>query len=247
MPKMKMLPFLFSFLLALSISSPVNAEQDEEAVAPETSVNEVISQSSSQFPQSFKSDMDSGQPATYEISDIDKLEEFALERGLNEVPEKVEYEFVPNSTNTRSLLEESNSATITSNRQYWAVVNDQGTGWFYSNNPYRTFTIDGPDTFVYTESAKTTTQWNGTFGMDVGKLKAQIGFANGEERTVTFTSNTPVAANQRLNAKLFVTYKKLSYAVYYGPVGNIQISPCTGTGYAWEANGTLIEKTFTAK
>lgn len=237
--KKGLLALCFSLVLAFAMSSSVFAV---EASPPTQSI-------SMQFPSTFQSAINSGKKSTYVITDKAQLKKLAAEKGLSEVPEKIEYEFQPtanviSSTPASTSLIEKSNTVATSDEVYWANKQDYGSGWYYSDNPYKTFIIDGPDTFVYSEKKTDTTNWNGTFGMSVSALKAEIGFSSGETREVQFTSNTPVKANQRLTAKLFVTYHKVGYSVFYGPYKDQNHSVCTGAGFAWEGNGTLIEKIF---
>lgn len=248
---------LFTSLIFASLSTSVFADDSSSTPATSPSGNSSVNliaplQIEGKAPDTLFSSTSIqfgkkvGGNETYAITDKDQLKQIATERGLSEVPERIEYEYHPNAQATNSLSDKLLGSSVTAASTYWAKTSDQGSGWYYSNNPYKTFYIDGPDTFVYSESKQDTTTWNGSFGMEVSVLKAEVGFSSGEQRTVQFTSNTPVKEKERLTAKLFVTYHKVWYSVYYG-IKNDPTSLCYGTGYAWEANGTLIEKTFSPR
>lgn len=242
---------LLTFILALGTSA-FAASPDTSTKAPSPALDaktqELIASTPdsapSRIPAELQEAIDAGKKTTVVITDAAELKQIAHDQGMKEVPAKIEYDYTPlpqSNSNTFNPLVLSPAVTS----GYWAKTQDYGSGWYDSSQVYNEFIIDGPDTFVYSESVKRTSTWNGSFGMNVSALSGQIGFSSGVERTVTFTSNTPVKANQQLDAKLFVTYHKVWYSVYNGPLYDDTQSICCGAGYALDPNGTYIQKTFT--
>lgn len=170
------------------------------------------------------------------ITDESELERIANERGLEEIPTKIEYEYNPEETDS-TPIEDIVSPYAVGQICY---VNDMGPGFYNKGSDlYKRFTIDGPDTFVIEETVKKYSSFSGTLGASKSAVEASIGFKIGAESSITFRSTTPIASNQRGTFNLYTTYQKVMYAVDNG-------SQCR-IGYAYRPNGTFIEKIFTKK
>jgi hypothetical protein len=172
------------------------------------------------------------------ITDQKELEKIAKKEGMIKTPVRIEYEYVENESET-SDGDESGEFNIQWHDTYEVKnVKDYGHGWYNSSDDlYRRFTVDGPDTFVISKTEKYTTYASANFGASNSVISAGVNFSIGTEESVTFTSNTPVDRGETLVAELFTTYHKKSYQVYKN--GSYQ-----GSGWAYRATGTYIKKTF---
>lgn len=169
------------------------------------------------------------------ITDKTELDEIAAAEGLKEVPIRIEYEYIPSETDF-SLSDQAVTPYAVGDICY---VNDLGSGWYNENYPYKTFFIDGPDTFKISETKSFKSTFDGTFGASKAGIEAKIGFKLETDYSVTFASNTPIAANESINFELFTTHHKVKYAVDTGPTCNF--------GHAYKPNGTYIKKTVYPK
>ncbi|AJS59184.1 hypothetical protein [Paenibacillus sp. IHBB 10380] len=195
------------------------------------------------IPSSIQSNLkDTG--STYSITDEAQLKQIAEDEGLDEVPLRIEYEYIPN-TPVPSLFPITDSLSPLAASVYWVKTNDLGHGHYSSATLFRDYVIDGPDTFKQTVSQEVSGSYDGSFGANISIISAAVKFTIGRKDTSTWESNTPVPAKQRLHAELYTTYHKVWYSVYYGIQGN-PASPCYGTGYAMDPSGAFIKKTFTA-
>ncbi|MGO4789091.1 hypothetical protein AB4124_16875 [Paenibacillus sp. 2KB_20] len=107
------------------------------------------------------------------------------------------------------------------------------------------FVIDGPDTFVISESTKKITTVFNSLGVSYSAINAATNFTIGKEELVTFTSNTPVKAGERLHAQCYTTYHKKTFDVYdETSSGGGTTGTYVGSGEAVRPTGTFIKKTF---
>ncbi|AWE06041.1 hypothetical protein DCE79_11255 [Lysinibacillus sp. 2017] len=173
--------------------------------------------------------------ASVNITDKSELEKIAVEQGLEKVPIRIEYEYIPSETD----FSKPDQVVTPYAKGDICYVNDLGSGWYNENYPYKTFFIDGPDKFEYSETKKFKSSYDGSFGASKAGLEAKIGFKLEEDYSVQFKSNTPIAANESINFELFTTHHKVRYAVDTGPTCNF--------GHAYKPNGTYIKKTVYAK
>ncbi|RUT38705.1 hypothetical protein EJP82_26700 [Paenibacillus anaericanus] len=166
------------------------------------------------------------------ISNREELEQIAIEEGLEEVPVRIEYEYVPYSEtqseppNWVSPL--ADDTTVTS----WS----EGHGHYDPNKDLFTgFIIDGPDDFLIEETTKKTSTYSGSFGASKGIIEASVGFTIGKERTMRWASQTLIPRGETIKFELFTTYHKVNYAV---------ITPQKSyRGIAYDPTGVYIKKT----
>ncbi|MEE3808688.1 hypothetical protein V2H29_17265 [Lysinibacillus fusiformis] len=169
------------------------------------------------------------------ITDKSVLEEIAVEQGLEEVPVRIEYEYTPSETDFSKPDQEVTPYA----KGEICYVKDLGSGWYNENYPYKTFFIDGPDTFKISEKKSFKSTFDGTFGASKAGLEAKIGFKLEQDFTVEFTSNTPIKADESIYFELFTTHHKVQYAVDTGSTCNF--------GHAYKPDGTFIKKTVYKK
>lgn len=183
----------------------------------------------------MQTQLQSPEGASVTITDKSELEKIAVEQGLEEVPVRIEYEYIPSETD----FSKPDQVVTPYAKGDICYVNDLGSGWYNENYPYKTFMIDGPDTFKISETKSFKSTFDGTFGASKAGLEAKIGFKLEQDYTVNFTSNTPVASNEKVYFELFTTHHKVQYAVDTGPTCNF--------GHAYKPNGTYIKKTIYKK
>lgn len=232
---MKLKSVLLFLVVALMLTMPLSA-------FAEKSGEEIPSGKDSKI--SVKLDKMDGKSKKTIITDKEKLKKIALEEGTpleyngkNLV--RIEYEYVPSSS-----TEDSGTITPLWHGSYYTKnVNDYGHGWYNSTDDlYREFYIDGPDTFVINKTESYTTYASANFGASNSVISAGVSFSIGTEESVSFTSTTPVAADETLHAQLYTTYHKKSYDVWYDDGnGNHTFK---GSGWAYKPTGTYIKKTF---
>lgn len=91
----------------------------------------------------MQTQLQSPEGASVTITDKSELEKIAVEQGLEEVPVRIEYEYIPSETD----FSKSDQVVTPYAKGDICYVNDLGSGWYNENYPYKIFMIDSPDTF----------------------------------------------------------------------------------------------------
>ncbi|MFZ4195900.1 hypothetical protein ACOZB4_17955 [Paenibacillus sp. NPDC058898] len=232
--KFKRISILLSLIVVFMLVTPLSAFAQTSDL-PESDLNSL--------PKELAAALELGNN-TVVISDKEQIEKLSLEdRSLyqeGKLPIRIEYEYVamPDIENENNPISPLALRVIN--------VRDQGHGWYDpSSDMYKEFVIDGPDTFVISESTKKITTVFNSLGVSYSAINAATNFTIGKEELVTFTSNTPVKAGERLHAQCYTTYHKKTFDVYdETSSGGGTTGTYVGSGEAVRPTGTFIKKTF---
>ncbi|MCM3294189.1 hypothetical protein M3661_29260 [Paenibacillus sp. MER 180] len=177
--------------------------------------------------------------ATITITDPQKLKEIAVQDGLQEVPKKVEYEYVPIKDKDQNSNQFTTLADV-----YFLTSQDKGRGHYSSSDMYKEFYVYGPDNFTISESTKKHTYFDGEIKLDVSVLEAKVGIKIGTERDVRWSSTTEIKKGEKIRFQLYTTWRQINYWEWFGPNGNTSKSKCTGYGTVYDPDGQLIKKVY---
>lgn len=236
MLKKSFVSFLLVFILCLSVVSTSFANLSSLSNESEDTKTDKVP-ISPEIQSQLLSGSIKGSNVTVAITDESELKKIATEQELEKVPSKIEYEYEPAEIDSKLIIESPDQIVSPSRKGQICYTKDFGSGFYNaSDDLYKRFTVDGPDTFEINRTIKKKSTYSGSFGASVSTIEASVGFSFGVSESVTFKSTTPIPSHQRAVINLYTTYHKVLYAVDTGSVCQI--------GYAYRPNGTFIQKTF---
>jgi len=164
----------------------------------------------------------------------------------NDKPKKIEIVYIPQNDTVDGVNNESEVTTdgLFSTDYEIRNVTYLGTGWYNEiDDLIQEYYVNGPDTFSVSQTEQHSAELSASVECEMELVNASVGFTIGSLYSITYTSNTPVAADENLHVQIYKTFTKKSFELWKSPLFSTSWNKLY-TRYAYKPSGTYIKKEF---